>query len=91
MNNNELEEVGLLDWQQSETITSVNGNRVYFSYKVQKENDDYVLLIRAGEYWHRGAEEIEISKIVHSIEEVYKVVDAIKNLVDTLNLQSNMT
>ena len=31
------------------------------------------------------SEEIEISKIVHSIEEVYKIVDAVKKLVDTLN------
>ena len=85
MNNNELEEVGLLDWQQSETVTSVNGHTIYFSYKVEEQGYDYVLLINGTQYGDRIAQEIEISKIVHSIEEVYKIVDAIKKLVDTLN------
>lgn len=85
MNNNELEEVGLLDWQQSETIISTNGHTIYFSYKVEEQGYDYVLLINGLEYGDRIAQEIEISKIVYSIEEVYKIADAVKNLIDALN------
>lgn len=78
----ELKSLG--EWQETDLIESDNGQGVVFYYKVEQRNTDFVLIIRTNQYAYPDTNRIEIFKFVHTIEEVYKIVDAIKNLVDVL-------
>ena len=78
-------ELAKLDyWQETDLIESDNGQGVVFYYKVEQRNGDFVLIIRTNQYAYPDTNRIEIFKFIHSIEEVYKIVDAIKNFVDVL-------
>ncbi len=80
----QIESAGLNEWQELDLVESDNGDGVIFYYKVKQRNSDFVLVIASNQYSDPKNNHVAIYKFVTSLDQVYKIVDALQNFVDVL-------
>jgi len=80
----QIEAHGLNEWQELDLVESDNGDGVIFYYKVKQRNSDFVLVIASNQYSNPKTNHVAIYKFVTSLDQVYKIVDALQNFVDVL-------